>query len=98
MKANNTSAFNFRNISNTDELSKHALGLAIDINPLFNPCVNNGIASIKESEKYINRKNYSLGMIVEDDDCVRIFKKYGWTWGGDWVNPKDYQHFEKDVK
>lgn len=24
-----------------------------------------------------------------------IFKKYGWTWGGDWNSPKDYQHFEK---
>ncbi|MCQ2911498.1 MAG: M15 family metallopeptidase [Clostridia bacterium] len=97
MRDNNSSAFNYRAVSGTNTLSKHALGLAIDINPLYNPCVTNGTASIKESEKYINRKNYSLGMIQEDDDCVKIFKKYGWTWGGDWINPKDYQHFEKTI-
>lgn len=98
MKANNTSCFNYRVISGTQTLSNHALGCAVDINPLQNPSVSNGVPSIKESEKYINRKNYKMGMITDDDDCVRIFKEHGWSWGGDWIEPKDYQHFEKEIK
>lgn len=40
MRANNTSCFNFRFKSNsTTEISKHGAGLAIDINPLYNPYV-----------------------------------------------------------
>lgn len=39
MEANNTSAFNYRTVEGRDELSKHALGMAIDINPLMNPYV-----------------------------------------------------------
>lgn len=26
---------------------------------------------------------------------VNIFKKYGWSWGGDWSSLKDYPHVEK---
>ena len=37
MSHNNTSSFNFRVVSGTTKLSKHAQGLAIDINPLYNP-------------------------------------------------------------
>ena len=39
MRANNTSAFNFRRISGTKALSRHSRGMAIDINPLYNPCI-----------------------------------------------------------
>ena len=34
--------------------------------------------------------------INTDTEIYKIFKKYGWTWGGDWDSPKDYQHFEKE--
>lgn len=34
--------------------------------------------------------------IDTDTEIYKIFKKYGWTWGGDWNSPKDYQHFEKE--
>ena len=37
MSADNTSAFNFRVIAGTTLLSQHALGRAIDINPVENP-------------------------------------------------------------
>ena len=37
MRANNTSAFNCRHVAGTSRLSEHALGQAIDINPLVNP-------------------------------------------------------------
>lgn len=39
MRDNNSSAFNFRYISYSTKLSKHALGLAVDINTLYNPYV-----------------------------------------------------------
>ena len=40
MADNNTSAFNFRYMTgSTTKISKHGLGLAIDINPLYNPYV-----------------------------------------------------------
>ena len=39
MRANNTSAFNFRNASGMKRLSSHSTGMAIDINPLYNPLV-----------------------------------------------------------
>jgi peptidoglycan LD-endopeptidase CwlK len=28
-------------------------------------------------------------------ECVVIFKRHGWKWGGDWVSFKDMPHFEK---
>jgi hypothetical protein len=37
VKANNTSAYNFRFVAGTKKLSDHAIGLAIDINPFQNP-------------------------------------------------------------
>ena len=37
MEDNNSSAFNFRFISHTTRVSKHGLGLAVDINTLYNP-------------------------------------------------------------
>ncbi len=98
MKDNNTSAFNFRNIGDQDILSQHAYGLAIDINPLQNPYVKDGMASIEESQEYVIRENKRLGMIDKDDICVKIFKEHGWEWGGDWVSPKDYQHFERKIE
>ena len=40
MRHNNTSSFNFRFMANsTTRISKHGAGLAIDINPLYNPFV-----------------------------------------------------------
>lgn len=29
------------------------------------------------------------------DEVVAVFKHYGWQWGGDWTNFKDYPHFQK---
>ena len=37
MRDNNSSSFNFRFISHTTKISKHGLGLAVDINTLYNP-------------------------------------------------------------
>lgn len=93
MEDNNTSAFNFRYISGTKTLSKHAYGRAIDINPKYNPCISisNGL-SIMEPANGIMDTEY---MIRKNDLCYNLFTERGFEWGGDWENPKDYQHFEK---
>ena len=48
MADNNTTAFNFRTVEGTKTLSKHALGLAVDINPLYNPYIpeREGVPSV----------------------------------------------------
>jgi peptidoglycan LD-endopeptidase CwlK len=91
-KDNNTSAFNYRFISGTRVISKHAYGLAIDINPLLNPYIKNG-TSIPEGSTYDTIKT---GTISAGSQLVQEFKRKGWKWGGDWKNLKDYQHFEKN--
>ncbi len=94
MKDNNTSAFNYRFISGTRVISKHASGLALDINPLLNPYVKNGI-NTPEGSTYDTTK---AGTLTVNSPLVKEFKKKGWKWGGDWKNLKDYQHFEKNLK
>ena len=99
MRANNTSAFNFRYASGMKRLSSHSTGMAIDINPLYNPLVKErGGRTLfypSNAEAYIDRTKYLPYKIEKGDLCVRLFKKYGFSWGGDWKNSKDYQHFEK---
>ena len=99
MRANNSSAFNFRYISGTKTLSRHSRGMAIDINPLYNPYVRHrGGRTLVEptnAQAYVDRTKDFPYKIVKGDLCYRLFKKYGFTWGGDWKNSKDYQHFEK---
>lgn len=99
MAANNTSAFNCRSSTgNQNHLSLHAFGMAVDINPLFNPYVNGSTLLPQEGKKYKNRSLKIKGMIRKGDACHRAFTKHGWTWGGSWSHIKDYQHFEKQVK
>jgi hypothetical protein len=85
---NNTSAFNFRFVSGSTKLSDHAIGLAIDINPKLNPWLHPSALNIFKYDTSVE------GTITPDGDVVKIFKKFGWSWGGDWKNP-DYQHFFK---
>ena len=99
MRANNTSAFNFRPASGMRRLSKHSTGMAIDINPLYNPLVKHreGRTRVYPSTgtPYIDRTQDFPYKIVKGDLCYRLFKQYGFSWGGDWRRSKDYQHFEK---
>lgn len=101
MRANNTSAFNYRTVAGTSRLSKHAMGLAIDINPRINPYINSkGILAPANAKVYRCRNKskcsgkYANYMIKRNSKITKIFKKYGFTWGGDWKYSKDYQHFE----
>ena len=99
MQANNTSAFNFRNAVGMRRLSSHSTGMAIDINPLYNPLVKHREGGTRvypsTATPYIDRTQDFPYKIVKGDLCYRLFKKHGFSWGGDWRSSKDYQHFEK---
>ncbi len=101
MQDNNTSCFNYRNISGTSQISEHAYGLAIDINPFYNPCVTTqgGKKRVapKGSEAYSDRSLSLPYMITKTDLCYQLFIEHGFTWGGNWKSSKDYQHFEKKL-
>ena len=100
MSDNNSSAFNFRFISHTTRISKHGLGMAVDINTRYNPYVKtvNGKLSIEPANgaDYVDRSKDFPHKIDHDDLCYKLFTEHGFTWGGDWTHSKDYQHFERD--
>lgn len=103
MLDNNTSCFNYRTVDNTTSLSKHALGLAIDINPFYNPYVrftNDGgtIISPEGSEAYADREADFPYKIDSNDLCYQLFIEHGFIWGGNWNSSKDYQHFQKVIE
>ncbi|MBR6878760.1 MAG: M15 family metallopeptidase [Bacteroidales bacterium] len=95
MQANNTSCFNYRNISGSQLLSKHALGRAIDINPLQNPWVRGSRTYPSTATPYRDRSRDFPHKIDKQDLCYRVFKWKGFFWGGEWKTAKDYQHFHK---
>ena len=103
MEDNNTSCFNYRPVEGTSSLSKQALGLAIDINPFYNPYITyNKDGSEKVSPAnacaYADRTSSFPYKIDENDLCYQLFKEHGFTWGGHWNSCKDYQHFQKVVE
>ncbi len=97
---NNTSAFHYRTVIGGSALSNHALGMAIDVNPLQNPYVLQTMSASDspylDFEIYADRSRDKAHMIDHDDLCYRLFTEHGFDWGGDWNGTKDYQHFEKE--
>ena len=91
MEANNTYSFCYRDIS----FSKHALGMAIVINPYFNP--------VRWKEGYENRENKPAGAhfdpaipgtFYKGNPVVTEFKKLGFYWGHNFSMKHDDHHFE----
>ncbi|MEQ9115315.1 MAG: M15 family metallopeptidase [Rickettsiales bacterium] len=97
MKSNNSSAFNYRGIAESDKLSIHSYGLAIDINPKQNPYIikksNEEIVFPRSGKEFLDRSKSFKGKISNKE--VIIFKENKFIcWGGEWKDPIDYQHFE----
>ncbi len=104
MSDNNTSSFCYRVIDGTDRLSNHAYGMAIDINPFYNPYIvfksgQEDYISPPGSEIYADRseENPNPYRIDKNDLAYKLFKEHGFRWGGDWNSSKDYQHFDKKI-
>ena len=100
MADNNTSCFCYRRIAGSETLSKHSRGMAVDVNPLYNPClyVRSGRVLPPEGKPYAHNRSKRkdiTGMIDASDLCYRLFISRGFRWGGSWRSLKDYQHFEK---
>ena len=100
MAANNTSCFCYRRVAGSTALSKHSRGMAVDVNPLYNPCVYVRSSRVlpPEGRDYAHgrdRRKDIPGKIDTADLCYRLFVSRGFRWGGAWRSLKDYQHFEK---
>lgn len=99
MADNNSSAFCYRVVDGTNTLSDHSYGMAIDINPLYNPYVrteygDRNILPVNAAE-YADRTKDFEHKIEKGDVCYKAFIKRGFKWGGEWEGTVDYQHFYK---
>ncbi len=95
---NNTSAFNCRLVEGGKGMSKHARGVAIDINPVQNPYVGARGAEPAAGARYDEpheRMPGVMGLIVKGDVVTRAFARIDWSWGGAWKKAPDYQHFAR---
>jgi len=71
---------NCRVITGGTRMSPHAYGIAIDIKPSQNP--------------YNKPKPASGCRTTIPQEAIDIFKKYGFTWGGEWRSLCDAMHFD----
>jgi len=91
MAADNTSAFNCRSVAGSSRWSQHAFGRAVDINPVENPYIHNGIIDPPAAVAFADRSAVRPGMLLPDSEAVAAFTAVGWGWGGSWSSP-DHQH------
>lgn len=79
--------------------NEHSLGLAIDLNSLYNPQViteeGQDLCLPEAGRPYADRTQNGEHFISQEDLAYQVFSKYGFYWGGVWQGRNDYQHFEK---
>jgi hypothetical protein len=92
MAADNSSAFNFRVVAGTRILSQHALGRAIDLNPVENPWRRPDRIVPEAGRGFADRADIRPGMIVRPGPVVAALDELGWEWGGDWCHAFDDHH------
>jgi hypothetical protein len=101
MADNNTSAFNCRRKVGKAELSLHAFGRAVDVNPVQNPYETaSGLVLPAEGKPYARRDGRVVsgpGVLTSESVAVSAFESRGFVWGGRWTDPVDWQHFEKPL-
>lgn len=90
MAANNCVGFHFRKKTGKQELSWHAYGRAIDINPRVNPYQKDGLV-LPPGAAYAPDHP---GACTPESLPVKLFRAHGFTWGGEWQSLQDYMHFE----
>ncbi len=82
--AEGASTYCYRVIQDTDRLSMHSFGIAIDLAPTTTQYWKDEAASETDKIGYKNTMPLSI---------VRIFEKHGFIWGGRWYH-YDTMHFE----
>lgn len=96
----NNNTFGFYYKKNAKKFTANSYGKAVEVNPRINPRVDaDGSTMPKNALKYTDRSISLDGtehwaFIGEGYDIVKVFEKYGWTWGGA-DGGTDYGHFEK---
>lgn len=65
--------------------SIHNYGLAVDICMMIDG----------KTASWDTAKDWDNDQVADWYECVKIFAKYGWDWGGNWKTFKDLPHFEK---
>jgi hypothetical protein len=89
---NDTAAFVCRTARQQTRFSAHAYGLAIDVNPFHNPYVRGDLVLPELASSYVDRSWERDGMFLPGSAAVSAFTDQGFTWGGTFRRPKDYQH------
>jgi D-alanyl-D-alanine carboxypeptidase len=90
---NTTTSFVCRAAVGSGSWSRHAYGLAVDLNPFHNPYVKGDLVLPELASAYVDRSNARAGMIVEGDAVTAAFGDLGWGWGGRWNSLLDWMHF-----
>lgn len=65
--------------------SIHNYGFAVDIVLIIDG----------KTASWDNHKDWDNDGIADWDECVKVFAKHGWSWGGSWASFKDMPHFDK---
>lgn len=65
--------------------SIHNYGLAVDICLIIDG----------KTASWDTAKDWDNDKVADWYECVKIFAKHGWDWGGNWKTFKDLPHFEK---
>jgi len=93
MADNNTYSFCYRNV----DFSKHAYGMAVDINPFFNPVRWKYPYSLHHANKPGGavRDTTRNGTFYAGHPLVELFRKKGFRWGHTFTQKFDDHHFEK---
>jgi hypothetical protein len=90
---NTTTSFVCRPAVGSGSWSRHAYGLAIDINPFHNPYIKGDLVLPELASAYIDRSGDRVGVIREGDVVTQAFDAMGWAWGGRWNTLDDFMHF-----
>jgi hypothetical protein len=89
---NDTAAFVCRPARGQTRFSAHAYGLAVDVNPFQNPYVKGALVLPELASAYRDRAWKRAGMFLRGSAALHAFTDNGFTWGGAFSRPKDYQH------
>jgi len=65
--------------------SIHNYGFAVDIVLIIDG----------KTASWETHKDWDNDGIADWDECVKVFAKHGWSWGGSWATFKDFPHFDK---